>query len=218
MTTRRDQQYTQLENMPSRGVRREAGDDEPITTIGYVPGSDKARAVPGDEDFPYFKDPTDVRGPFVLLDGVPPLADPLSPSLADYADTIEIDVRGQRTLVLVLTYTPSNSGGVGSGTLSLIPQARLEATPGEAAAWATIGVVDPTLNTPAIGQSYAYRNIHATELRLNPFVNLTPPFPAPAAITMTLVFDVSGYRDFRFRYADLLGATSTLKLDYYLQR
>lgn len=218
MTTRRDQQFTGLEQLPSRNVRREAGDDEPITPIGYVPGSDKARPFPGDEDFPYVKDPTDVRGPFELLDGTPPLVDQQSPTLADYAETVAIDVRGQRTLVLVLAYTPSNSGGVGTGTLSLLPQARLEAMPGDAAAWATIGVVDPTLNTPAIGQSYAYRNVYATELRLDPFVGLTPPYPAPALITMTLVFDVSGYREFRFRYADLLGATSTLKLDYYLQR
>lgn len=219
MTERnRDQRYNRAEELGARAIRRDGSDGASVLEIGYQPGSMPARAWPGDEDFPYVKDPSDLQGPFEYYDGSAPLAT----ALVDYAIGDSIDVAGMRQLVLVLRYSPTVSGGGAVGTLSVLPEGLLdpETPTGQTAAWIPIGVVDPTLNRPAIGGGYAYRNVYSTELRFDPFVGLTPPFANPGPQALTLAFDVSIYRRFRFRFGDVaaLATTSTVRGHYYLQR
>jgi hypothetical protein len=231
---RRDADYSRSEDAQVRAVRRDAEDDQPIQVAGYVPGTDRARAFPGDEKFPFVKDVPDVTGPdeyrksVVKASLVNPL--PFAATLGDYETLPEIDIRGSRGLVLMGIYVPGSDLQLGGqGLLSVICEASLEpfapTTPsllGEV--WVPIGVVDPTLRTPAIQPGFAYRNFFSSEFRLDPWVGyVAPPFPTVPAVVFTLVFDVSWYRKVRFRVAELapgqqLPVLTYLDLRYFRQR
>lgn len=227
----RDSDYMLKSDARVRSVRRDAENAENITTVGYVPGSDQTRAFPGDEKFPFVKDVPDVTGPTLyrksigLSGGLPTLGNPLplaSSSLL-FETLPEVDVRGHRAFALFGVYWPkTDQQAGGSGTLSLICEASLaplEATGLQDNVWYPIGVVDPTLNVPAIDPGYAYRRFYSSEFRLDPFVGLNPPFPnLVAPLLFTLVFDVSWYRDVRVRCADLVTDGAYLQLNYMRMR
>jgi hypothetical protein len=214
----RDSDYMLQGDARTRAIRRDSEDDENLQPVAYVPGSDKARAFPGDEKFPFVKDVPDVTGPipYRQLDSLP-----VATSLADYQILEAVDVRGHRAFALFGSYFVSlDEQGAGS-VLSLVVEAALtplESTGSAAPVWFPIGVVDPTLNTPAIEPGFAYRNFFASEFRLDPWINITPPFiPPQEPRNFTLIFDVSWYRDLRVRCADLV-APSGLQLSYMRMR
>lgn len=220
--------YSSLDDAQVRSVRRDAEDDEQISTIGYVPGSQRARAFPGDDKFPFVKDVPDVVGPleyrksFVGTGPTNPL--PLATSVSQYDTGAAIDVRGQRTLVLMGAYLSGVSlAGAAEGLLSVVCEASLapftpSQTFGTLDVWFPIGVVDPTLTTPAIEPGFAYRRFYSSEFRFDPLINQPAPHVGPVSSLWTLVFDVSGYRQIRFRTADLVSAAAFLDLRYYFQR
>jgi hypothetical protein len=214
----RDSDYMLKSDARVRSVRRDAENAENITTVGYVPGSDQTRAFPGDEKFPFVKDVPDVTGPTLYR----PL-DKLNPAevFADYETLPSVDVRGHRAFALFGVYTPGQIQGVGTGLLSLVVEAALEpvtATAPSVQTWYPIGVVDPTLNAPAIEPGFAYRRFYASEFRLDPWAGFTPPFPLSGPIPFTLIYDVSWYRDVRVRCAELSAAATSLRLNYMRMR
>lgn len=244
--TRRDEAFLRLDEVESRSVRRDGGDDAPITQMGYSPGSQQARAIPGDAKFPFFKDPPDVSGPFEYRtsDVIPPaktLTNPLpfvggfgfgSP-LDIYQNGPAIDVRGISQLAAVLTYLPGTitmqEVTTGVGILSIIAEHALqpfEASSVDEPYWVPIGVVNPILHTPAVVPGYAYRDIFSSEFRWQPFAGLVNPLPINTPLRQTLVFDVSSYQQFRFRFADLAAGGGELQnntpaylwASYYLMR
>lgn len=227
----RDSDYMLKSDARVRSVRRDAENAENLTTVGYVPGSDQTRAFPGDEKFPFVKDVPDVTGPtlyrksFGLSGGLPTLGNPLplATGVFDYETLPEVDVRGHRAFALFGVYWPkTDEQAGGSGLLSLICEASLaplEATGPSTDVFFPIGVVDPTLNLPAIEPGYAYRNFFSSEFRLNPFLGLNPPFPnLGVPRQFTLIFDVSWYRDVRVRCADLATDGAYLQLNYMRMR
>ncbi len=200
-------------------IRRDAG--EPIVVGGYVPGrGDRARPIPGDEQFPYFKDvpallkPRRLLGP-VRESGGAVVPAPNLPLVAIPADLLafEIDVRGIRAVTLFINYLGD------AGTLELVVDGAIE-LPEQGSGnnpnvqFFPIGVVDPTLNTAgALLNCGAWREHFATELRMDATA-FTPASPCDD----TLVFDVNIYSVFRVRVGDLAVATSGLNLLYVLQR
>lgn len=224
----RDSDYMLQGDARVRSVRRDGEDDENLQPIAYVPGSDKARAFPGDEKFPFVKDVPDVTGPtlyrksFSIVEGVQVLSDPLplATTLADYQILDPVDVRGHRAFALFGIYWPK-AAQTGFGTLSLVVEAALsplESTGPSTPVWFPIGVVDPTLNVPAIEPGFAYRNFFSSEFRLDPWAGLQPPFAPVAERYFTLIFDVSWYRDVRVRCADLVTDAAYLQLSYMRMR
>jgi hypothetical protein len=214
----RDSDYMLQGDARTRAIRRDSEDDENLQPVAYVPGSDKARAFPGDEKFPFVKDVPDVTGPTLYR----PL-DKLNPAevFADYETLPSVDVRGHRAFALFGVYTPGQIQGVGTGLLSLVVEAALEpvtATAPSVQTWYPIGVVDPTLNAPAIEPGFAYRRFYASEFRLDPWAGFTPPFPLSGPIPFTLIYDVSWYRDVRVRCAELSAAATSLRLNYMRMR
>jgi len=230
---RRNADFRNLQDAAISRVRR--GDERPPDAMGYSPGGDalRAKAVPGDQKFPFFKDVPDVEGPFRLTSAVktdggkpPVVANPIptapfaSPDWrAALASTELIDVRGVRLLNLVVLYYPSSQNVVGD--LILIPDA-VFATPPEAAPGALsptpIGVVDPTLTTPGtFPQGFARRRTYASEFNFSAGAVLALDTDGPA--TETLVFDVAPYNEIRFYYGEgTPGGISGLELYFLLER
>jgi hypothetical protein len=224
--------YTRLTEATARAVRRDAEDDQPVQVVGYVPGTDRARAFPGDEKFPFVKDVPDVTGPDEYRKSKinsknlnNPI--PLTVDLSGYEVLPEIDIRGSCGLVLMGTYYPNfiqQQQIGGQGLLTLICEAVLGPQPPPTTAvgdelWKPIGVVNPTLVTPAIAPGYAYRKFYSSEFRLDPWDGYPPPpFPFSPPVEFTLVFDVSWYRKVRFKVADLVTDNAYLDLSYFRQR
>lgn len=225
--SRRDADYTLTGDAQARAVRRDAEDDQPVKPIAYVPGSQRARAFPGDDKFPFVKDVSDVTGPDEYRKSIQggsftnPL--PLASDLTGYETLGEVDVRGHRAFCLFGLYTPAfaQQGG-GTGLLSLICEASFAPfapTSYTFDTWVPIGVVNPVLNTPAIAPGYAYREFHSSEFRLNPWTGYQqPPYPNAGTVSFTLVFDVSWYRKVRIRCADLVSDAAYLDLRFFRQR
>lgn len=226
---RRPADYRSLEEVDVITTRR--GENQAFVVSGYSPGGSglAGRPVPGDQKFPFFKDVPDVEGPVFLRDGAVsedlivvvtnPL--PLATAVSGYDTSPELDVRGIRQVLVFLRYFAAVEMGAGVGVLSLVPQASFLPSPSQESEWMTIGVVNPTLNAPAIEPGYAFRHVFSTELRLDPGYTGDPANPQPygrGPYELTLAFDVGPYDVFRLRYADVVANLSTLYARAYLMR
>ena len=134
-----------------RRIRRESGDAEG-SPIVYRDRGDGTRPFPGDETFPFVKDPPDVdrlvqiRQSFDPDGTVGSATNPLPTTslITGYEQSPEIDVSGVRQLSLILRYFPS--AGVTASLLSVIPEARLTDDLGDGP-----GVEKALLDTIAVG-------------------------------------------------------------------
>ena len=238
---RRKPDYRRLADAQVGNVRRDGG-GRSIGVVGYSPGGNglAAKAVPGDQKFPFFKDVPDVEGPIQLRDGLVTAAAvvtnalPLvtSPYLAEdavggYERSPTIDVRGIRVATLVLDYYPGVSGQppAALGELSLIFQHRIDpfnptGTETAESQFRTTGVVDPTLNVPGIVQSYAMQRVYPRELRLSPSFtaagDVATALGTPAPISLD--FDVSRYDEIRWLWGDTVSAVGSLLARAYIMR
>ncbi len=219
---RRRRDYTQNSDLGVDRLRR-GQDEDPNILTAYKPAGGRARSIPGDERFPYFKDIPDTLEPvrylpIVELDGQNVVQNPIPqvPPEADFLNGPVIDVSGYRLLTLFLEYFGDG------GQLVLVPEARID-LPEDSTAndpnqqFFPISVIDPTINpaapvnTPIItcgGVRFAF----ATELRIDGTA-LTPA----ASCRQIWVFDVNTYLDFRFRIGDTV-ATAGLNAFHVLQR
>jgi hypothetical protein len=204
---RRDEDFSTIEDARVRRVRRDGGqDDQGVTTIGYVPGSQRAQPFPGDDKFPFVKDVTDIEGPKFCRDGavaldpgnpptivnpLPQVTDPFLPAGTPGAYEIspEFDVRPYRQLMFVFSYFPGPSAPgpdpvLAAGLLSIVPEVQvMPFTPQQApnlSPWQPIGVVNPVLELPAVVPGFGYRRVYSTELRFDgAFTGPPPAVPQP---------------------------------------
>lgn len=199
---------------------RASGEGTP-DVIGYKPGSEKARSWPGDDRFPFVKDPPDLLGPYRYIAPAQVLPSSVSNPIpfidADAANLLaldDIDVSGWRLLRLDITYYQADP----TGRLLLIIDGRREATEGgdpqnPVLTTVPVGVLDNTLLTQNLLPGGNRRRVHASELVIDiPAGTLANP------ITTSLTFGVEEHRTVRFRVGDLVVATSGLDLFYTLGR
>jgi hypothetical protein len=189
-------------------IRRDArGGGAPVS---YVTADGQELGFPGDELYPFVKDPPAIEGPYRYRDDAVAGNLPLVAAVANYNVGFDIDTAGFRVLTLWLRYLPGGATGV----LSLVPQARLDDEE-EGNLYFDTGVVDPTLDItgpPApIPLGGAFRNARSTEIRY-------PGLGGAAAHTLTLSFDVNNYETYRFLMGDVVLATSQLDAWYLLER
>lgn len=201
-------------------LRRDSGD--PVLPGGYAPGTGPTRPIPGDQQFPFFKDPpaTEAANRYiekvVLANGVVqnPIPDVSMGTEADLAQGVAIDVRGRRLITFFLEFFPNGT----PDSLVIVPQVSISQPEGppETFDWYNIGVVDPTLDaTPAnvIVDCGARRLFYATELHMAPTAGPATDSSCRAA----LVFDVSPYDVFRMLYG-AMGADSGLNALFVRER
>lgn len=212
MTTRADN--------PNQGgiekVRRYNDGSVRVLPTGYLDEAEQVRPIPGDASFPYFKDPPDLQPSVVLRDEA---VLPVAGALAGYETSAEIETLGYRLLELTLGFTPADPDN-GTSILSVVAE-KLDRNPAtNQPLWKVQGVIEPTLYTPAIEQGFAYRNIFASELRFEPYIDRVAPFPLPQQTLFEVTFDVATTQAMRFRWACIgTNPASGLMLAYYrLQR
>ena len=238
--SRRDADFRQLQDAQVGKVRR--ADGRPLVVTGYSPGGDalKARPMPGDQKFPFVKDPPDVTGPFRLtppvdidtsgapfvvlnpIPGPPFVADQVGAQLQVLGP---IDVRGIELITLFLEYYATDPQGAATPELILIPQVLLErppATPPLGVAgpprsdFFPIGVVDPTLVTPGTFlPCYARRITYASELNID---GAGAAFTTQGPCQQALIFEVSVYNEIQFLVGDAGVTDSGLDAFYTLER
>lgn len=195
-----------------RGLRR--GNGTPNIVGGYlVSPSGRAQANPGDEKFPYIKDPPDIEGPVryitpTQLNGEGGVDNPI-PLVAVFDDFLIldlIDVAETRILTLFQAYYP----GAADASLSIVPEVQRDDNTGD---WYSAGVVDGTITASTFVPGGGVRTTYATELA-SPAAGLT----SPDSIKKALSFDVGDHRTFRLRVGDTVSAFSGLDLFYSLMR
>jgi len=214
---RRARDYSRKRDAAIRNLRR--GDGTPTVVAGYLPGNaGRPRAHPGDEKFPFVKDPPDTEGPVRYIEPVAFTLEatvenpiPLAAAFADYLTLPSIDVAPFRLLTLFIDYFPGDGVGPLDGVLSVVP----ETTRGDSDEWFPAGVVDGALVQSTTVPCGAYRETFATELRFN---QTNSGIVVPASCRETLDFDVTTKANFRFQVADVVIATSGLNLWYALNR
>lgn len=190
-------------------VARTRRDDEIDGGMTYR-SPNGARSVLGDDNFPFFKDPPETFQPIYY---VRPTTILFGTDLSDYLVGPTIDVRGMRELALYLELTLSSADPIPpapalNGSLSLLPEAlfqgSLDGAPDEV--W-PVGLTDLTLFEDGIpANGYSERNVFQTELIWNPAANLSPVPVLDGSFRQVLVFDVSPFSYFRFRFGCITGA------------
>jgi hypothetical protein len=200
-------------------LREDSG--APIIPGGYSPGAGSARPLPGDRQFPFFKDPPATEPANRYLPKVElandvvqnPIPDVSMGTIDDLGVGRAIDVRGRRLITFFFEYFPN---GV-PDSLVLVPQVSIFTPENRVLAdWYNIGVVDPTLDaTPAnnIVDCGARRVFYATELHQTPAAGMA----AGASCRSTLVFDVAPYDVFRMLYG-AMGTDSGLNALFVRER
>jgi hypothetical protein len=215
---RRARDYSRKRDAAIRNLRR--GDGTPTVVAGYLPGNaGRPRAHPGDEKFPFVKDPPDTEGPVryiepvVLSGGVVQNPIPHVTTFDEYLVLKSIDVAPFRLLTLFIEFFPEDNGGNDDGTLSIVPEQSL----GDQEEWFPAGVVDGELTPSTLGGTFASaeRRTFATQLLFNRPGSMVV---APDSIRETLDFDVTTKANFRFLVGDTLQTVSGLNLWYTLNR
>jgi hypothetical protein len=161
----------------------------------------QGRVVQGDESFPFFKDPADNDVPQLYLPEQT-LVD-ASANITLYVDAPALDVRGLRGVQLYLTVERIVADPVSlTGALSVLPEAAVRAPVDDEPTWYPIGVIDTTLTTDGTPrESYARRNLFATELVFDPSAEISPaPVVASGVWRYAVPFDVAQWDFVRFRF------------------
>jgi hypothetical protein len=208
---RRDRDFSDLRDVDVRGLRRDTANP---AVVGYSPSSGgRPKVWPGDEKFPFIKDPPDIEGPIQYktpttfsIEATVSNPIPLVTELDDYLVLDLVDVKAWRLFTLYMTYFPGNGD---TGVLSLVPRAEREDNSGD---MYPVGVVDGTLTATALIPGGGRRATYATELS-----TAAAGISAPASIKKTLVFDVSTFSKFQILAGDEVEG-SGLNLFYTLMR
>lgn len=214
---RRPRGYSRVRDAMIRDLRRVDG--TPSVVAGYLPGNaGRPKPHPGDEKFPFVKDPPDIEGPTRYIEAVElsqegNVLNPI-PLVADFADYLvldQIDVGGWRLLTFFIEFFPDDATDP-DGVLSIIP----EQTLGDTDEWFPVGFVDGVVTPSTItGLCAASRESFAMDIRFN---ETESGVAQPSACRETLDFDVTTKHNMRLRVGDVASAASGLNLWYTLTR
>lgn len=211
------------------GTRKPRAEHSDGALVGYAPSAGVGtRAFPGDEDFPFVKDPPAVGQTVQWRHATKAHTSPAEPLAlrATPESTYPVDVGGHRILDLTVRFYPvDQSGTLSEIVLGIFPEAGIVLPPQSHDApvgslsnitdddqntiWVPIGVVDPVLRgmqpvLPGSDTSFhppcmAYRNIYATQLNLTGTASTS--FATARPCMTTLAFDVTPYKKFRVKVA-----------------
>ena len=209
--------FERSDDAAARALRRDAPASAAV--MGYETRSGAPRAMRGDDDFAYLKDPPDISEGGELANADNPL--PLVVAAADYAISPEVDVNGWRQLVLFLNYHMGVDGQFNSaGVLSMYLQGiQDEVSP----IWTVAGVVDSTLGGVGVITGATRRYLYGSELCINPTRDPGSAIPvaapaAPAEINLEVSFDVAVHVKVRLLMGDLVATNASLGARYLLLR
>lgn len=183
----------------SRVSRVRRDDNEGIPIVGYR-GLGVDRSWPGDDVFPFVKDPPESSELVDYLEEQALAELPATPTFLNYTQGPVIDVGGVVALSLWVCYTESAESNVGG--LSIIPVARHTPIQGQAAIQFPVGVIDSTLSIPGTITGLAARDVFQTELKWDAGAQQSPPPTVTGENCLVVNFDVAPYNEFQF----LLGA------------
>lgn len=215
---RRSRAYSRVRDALIRDLRQ--SDGTPSVVAGYLPGNaGRPKPHPGDEKFPFVKDPPDTEGPVRYIEPVTftnegTVENPI-PRVTDFADYLTlqaIDVAPFRLLKLFIEFFPADNGGANDGMLAIVPEQSL----GDQDEWFPAGVVEGVITPTGItGYAGGERRTFSTQLMFN---SPGSGVVVPASIRETLDFDVTTSAQFRLLVGDTLQTRSGLNLWYQLNR